>query len=363
MTLGIKPNTPIIHNNMHLMKRLSILCFLALPSLAMAQDDWQAIFDGKTLSGWDGDPKFWAVEDGALTGTTTKDNPTQGNTFALWTGGEPGDFELKLKYKIVAGNSGIQYRSFKLPKGKDRWRMGGYQADIDSGDTYSGILYGEQFRGILANRGLITTLGEDGKPTTVGTLGDSKAIQARIKKEDWNDYHIVAKGNVFKHFINGVQTSECTDNDTDTRRAKGLLGLQLHAGPPMKVQFKDIMIKQAGSKTAAKAGKPAAKGKKAKAAKANAQAKPKKKAAPKLASQARDFTIQITPNGGFVLRSQPLNANAMKEALAALGQANPEATIRVQAGKEGSKEHAKTVRAAAKEAGVQIKERKNKRNK
>ena len=131
----------------------------------------------------------------------------------------------------------------------------------------------------------------------------------------------------------------------------------------MKVQFKDIMIKQAGSKTAAKAGKPAAKGKKAKAAKANAQAKPKKKAAPKLASEARDFTIQITPNGGFVLRSQPLNADAMKEALAALGQANPEATIRVQAGKEGSKEHAKTVRAAAKEAGVQIKERKNKRNK
>jgi hypothetical protein len=343
------------------MKRLLLICCFTLPTLAIAQDGWHSIFDGKTLAGWDGDPKFWTVDDGALTGTTTKENPTQGNTFALWTGGEPGDFELKLKYKIVGGNSGIQYRSFKLPKGKDRWRMGGYQADIDSGDTYSGILYGEQFRGILANRGLITTLGEDGKPTTVGTLGDSKAIQARIKKEDWNEYHIIAKANVFKHFINGVQTSECTDNDSDTRRATGLLGLQLHAGPPMKVQFKDIMIQQAGSKTTAKAGKPAAKGKKAKANKATAEAKPKKKAASTLASEAKDFTVQITPNGGFVLRSEPLDADAMKEALAALAQANPEATIRIQAGKAASKEHAKAVRTAAKEAGVQLRARNNKR--
>ena len=345
------------------MKRILLLCCFALPSLTIAQDDWQSIFDGKTLSGWDGNPKFWNVEDGALTGTTTKDNPTEGNTFALWTGGEPGDFELKLKYKIVGGNSGIQYRSFNPPKGADRWRLGGYQADIDSADTFSGILYGEQFRGILANRGLITTLGEDGKPTTVGTLGDSKAIQEHIKKEDWNDYHIIAKGNVLKHFINGVQTSECTDNDTDARRATGLLGLQLHAGPPMTVQFKDIMIQQAGSKTVAAGDKPAAKGKKAKASKATAQAKPKKKDAPALASEARDFTIQITPNGGFILRSQPLTAEAMKEALAALKQVNPEATIRIQAGKQGSKEHAKAVRTAAKEAGVQVKERKNKRKK
>ena len=221
----------------------------------MAQEGgWETIFDGKTLKGWDGDPKFWSVEDGSLTGTTTKENPTQGNTFAIWTGGEPGDFELKLQYKIVGGNSGIQYRSFRLPNAQDKWRVGGYQADIDSGDRYSGILYGEQFRGILADRGLITTLNEEGKPTTVGTLGDSKAIQAKIKKEDWNDYLVVAKGNHFSHFINGVQTSECTDNDTDTRRASGLLALQLHAGPPMKIQFRNIQIKRSGGKTAAASG-------------------------------------------------------------------------------------------------------------
>ena len=124
---------------------------------------------------------------------------------------------------------------------------------------------------------------------------------------------------------------------------------------------KDIMIQQAGSKTTAKAGKPAAKGKKAKANKATAEAKPKKKAAPALASEAKDFTVQITPNGGFVLRSEPLDADAMKEALAALAQANPEATIRIQAGKAASKEHAKAVRTAAKEAGVQLRSRNNKR--
>lgn len=333
------------------MKHILLYCCLALPSLAIAQEDWQPIFDGKTLAGWDGDPKFWSVEDGALTGTTTKDNATKGNTFALWTGGEPGDFELKLKYKIVGGNSGIQYRSFKLEKGSDRWRVGGYQADIDSGDTYSGILYGEQFRGILANRGLITTLGEDGKPTTVGTLGDSKAIQARIKKDDWNEYHIIAKGNHFKHFINGVQTAECTDNDTDARRNDGLLGLQLHAGPPMKVMFKDIHMKNLGE---TKGGAVGAVGG---AVIGNATAK---KNAPAPASEANDFTVQVTPNGGYILRSQILTGEALKEALEGLAQLNPNATVRVQVGK-GSKELAKEARAAAKSAGVKIKERRKKR--
>lgn len=333
------------------MKRILLYCCLALPTLAAAQESWQSIFDGKSLAGWDGDPKFWSVEDGALTGTTTKDNTTEGNTFALWTGGEPGDFELKLKYKIVGGNSGIQYRSFKLEKGKDRWRVGGYQADIDSGDTYSGILYGEQFRSILANRGLITTLGEDGKPTTVGTLGDSKAIQARIKKDDWNEYHVIAKGYQFKHFINGVQTAECTDNDTDVRRENGLLGLQLHAGPPMKVMFKDIQMKNLSE------AKGAAVGAVGGAVIGNATTKKK---APEPASEANDFTIQVTPNGGYVLRSQALTSDALKEALEGLAQLNSNATVRVQVAKGGSKELAKEARAAAKSAGVQIKQRKKK---
>jgi hypothetical protein len=229
---------------------LFAVCALLLCSASASADDgWETIFDGKTLEHWDGNPDFWSVRDGAITGQTTAENPTKGNTFIIWRGGEVGDFELKLQYKIVGGNSGIQYRSFEVEGQK--WVIGGYQGDFEAGKTYSGILYGERFRGILANRGQKTVIGEDGKPKVVGSVGNSDEIQSKIKHEDWNDYHIVAKGNVFKHFINGVQTIECTDED-DAARASGLLALQLHAGPPMIVQFRGIQIKRTGdNKTAA----------------------------------------------------------------------------------------------------------------
>lgn len=208
-----------------------------------ADDQWESLFDGKTLKNWDGNPAFWSVRDGAITGQTTKENPTKGNTFIIWRGGEVGDFELKLQYRIVGGNSGIQYRSFEVENNK--WVVGGYQADFEAGKTYSGILYGERFRGILANRGQKTVIGENGKPKVVGSVGDSAEIQSKIKHEDWNDYHIVARGNHFKHFINGVATIECTDED-DAARSSGILALQLHAGPPMTVQFRKIMLKRTG---------------------------------------------------------------------------------------------------------------------
>jgi len=204
-------------------------------------DGWQTIFDGKTLDGWDGNPDFWRVEDGTITGQTTAAKPTKGNTFIIWRKGETADFELKLEYKIVGGNSGIQYRSFEVPDNK--WVIGGYQADFEAGDTYSGINYGERFRGILAGRGEKTVIGTDHKPKVVEKIGDTKEIQAKIKKEDWNAYHVTAKGFTFTHKINDVTTSICTDDDTEQRRAKGVLALQLHAGPPMKVQFRNIKIK------------------------------------------------------------------------------------------------------------------------
>ena len=159
------------------------------------------IFDGKTLKGWDGNPKFWKVQNGAITGQTTKENPTKGNTFIIWRGGQPSNFELKLEYKIIGGNSGIQYRSFVRKDGADKWRIGGYQGDFEAGNTYSGILYGEAFRGILANRGQKTVIGENGKPKVVGSVGVSAEIQKKIKKEDWNAYHIIANGNHFVHKI------------------------------------------------------------------------------------------------------------------------------------------------------------------
>lgn len=209
---------------------------------ATAQDGWESIFDGKSLEKWDGNPAFWRVEDGAITGQTTPDNPTKGNTFIIWRGGETGDFELKLEYKIINGNSGIQYRSFEVPN--EKWVVGGYQADFEAGDTYSGINYGERFRGILALRGQETVIGDDHKPKTVRQIGDTKEIQSKIKKEDWNEYHITAEGFKFTHRINGVTTSICTDEDKADRRATGILALQLHAGPAMKVQFRNIKLKQ-----------------------------------------------------------------------------------------------------------------------
>ncbi len=209
------------------------------------KDGFKSIFDGKTLDKWDGNSKFWSVKDGAITGQTTSDNPTPGNTFIIWKGGELGDFELKLQYKIVGGNSGIQYRSFVADQ--DNWVVGGYQADFEAGDTYSGILYGERFRGVLSLRGDKTVLSRDGdkfETKVVEKIGDSAEIQKSIKKEDWNDYHIIAKGFHFVHKINGVVTTECIDNDEKERRASGILALQLHAGPPMTVQFRDIQLKE-----------------------------------------------------------------------------------------------------------------------
>ncbi len=227
---------------------LLALAFVAAPLLADHHKPI-SLFDGKTLKGWDGKKQFWTVEDGAITGTTTKENPTKGNTFIIYRGkdgkAEFGDFELTMKYRIgKTGNSGIQYRSFETKPGS--YVIGGYQADIDSGPTYSGINYGEKFRGILARRGQRTTIQENGKPKVDAQFADGAKLNDKVKKEDWNDYKIVARGYNFKHYINGTLMSEVTDADTDVRRAKGLIALQLHAGPPMKVQFKDIQVKLLG---------------------------------------------------------------------------------------------------------------------
>ncbi|MCO8120123.1 DUF1080 domain-containing protein [Stieleria sp. TO1_6] len=234
------------------MRLFNLFCFVAallMPAahLDAADDGFVSLFDGKTLDGWDGNPKFWSVQNGAITGQTTAENPTAGNTFLIYRGKEFSNFELRFEYKIVGGNSGVQYRSFQPPNAKDNWVVGGYQGDFEAGDTYSGILYGEKFRGILANRGQKTELvRKDGKfeSKVVGSVGESAEIQSKIKKEDWNEYSIIADGFHFVHKINGVPTAECTDNDAEQRRQTGIIALQLHAGPPMKVQFRNIRIKQ-----------------------------------------------------------------------------------------------------------------------
>ncbi len=224
---------------------LGLAALVFVGQAVAAEKGFETIFDGKTLKGWNGDPKFWSVKDGAITGKTTKENPTKGNTFIIWEG-KTGNFDLRLDYKIIGGNSGIQYRSFKAD-GPDEWRIGGYQADFEAGDTFSGICYGERFRGILSLRGkkTILTVGDDGKlKKEVEEFAKDADIAKAIKKEDWNSYRIVARNFSLTHYINGVKTTQVIDRDRKTRRAEGLLALQLHAGPPMNVQFKNIRIKE-----------------------------------------------------------------------------------------------------------------------
>ena len=233
---------------------MGLAAFVFAGQAVAAEKGFEKIFDGKTLKGWNGNPKLWSVKDGAITGQTTKENPTKGNTFIIWEG-KTGNFDLRLDYKIIGGNSGIQYRSFKAD-GPDEWRIGGYQADFEAGDTYSGICYGERFRGILSLRGKKTTLtvGDDGKlKKEVEEFAKDADIAKAIKKEDWNSYRIVARNFNLTHYINDVKTTQVVDHDRKTRRADGLLALQLHAGPPMTVQFKNIRIKEL-PKRARKAG-------------------------------------------------------------------------------------------------------------
>jgi len=242
---------------------LGLTAATVLASAALSADEtgFQPLYDGKDLTGWEGRPEHWSVEDGAITGKTTKEHPAKGNNFLIWrpngTNGIVGNFELRLSYKIVPngdkgfGNSGIQYRS----KDFGNFVVGGYQADFEAGKTYSGILYEERMDGILAQRGqktVVKTVDGKTKVEVVGSVGNSKEIQSKIKDKDWNDYVVIASGNHLQHFINGVQTVDVTDEREGGKGAKsGILALQLHAGDPMTVQFKNIRIKNLGQDAAA----------------------------------------------------------------------------------------------------------------
>jgi hypothetical protein len=234
---------------MHCFTRLSVLLSLALLAhgIAGAADEGiKPIFDGKTLKGWEGDPKLWRVEDGAITGQTTPANPAKNNTFLIWRGGKVADFELRLEFRMPnAGfaNSGVQYRSREEPKKVGGWVVGGYQADMDGQNEYTGILYDERGRGILAMRGQKTVIGGDHRPKLVEQFADPKELAKVIKTHQWNEYDIIARGNRLVQRINGRLMIDVTDNDAKQRKQEGILALQIHAGEPMKVQFRNIRLK------------------------------------------------------------------------------------------------------------------------
>ncbi|MBF9255090.1 DUF1080 domain-containing protein [Pontibacter sp. 172403-2] len=221
--------------------------------------DFVQIFDGKTLEGWEGDTTYWKVENGSLVGEVTPATPPlKHNTFIIWRGGQPADFELKADFRVTAdGNTGINYRSIELDS--IPFALKGYQADIDGKNRYTGQNYEERGRTTLAYRGQKVTINTQENPTELqdniennawkgstvtASLGSSDSLQTLIKSEDWNEIYLVVKGNRLQHYVNGVLMSDVTDNDTINRKLSGLLGLQVHVGGPMKVEYRNIRLKQ-----------------------------------------------------------------------------------------------------------------------
>jgi hypothetical protein len=215
----------------------ALLCVTAV--LAPAQN-FTNIFDGKTLAGWDGDPAYWRVENGAIVGQTKAGAIPKQNTFLIWRGGSPSDFELLAEYRLTGGNSGIQYRSSELPN--IRWAMKGYQADIDAAQQYTGQIYEERGRGFLALRGQSVSIQTGAKPAILGSLGNETELKAAIHPQEWNEYRIIARSNILVQILNGRVMSMLIDDDTAHRKMDGLIGIQLHAGEPMKIEVRNIRL-------------------------------------------------------------------------------------------------------------------------
>lgn len=207
-----------------------------------AAGEFRPIFDGKSLKGWRGEDGVWRVENGVIIGQSTAEKPLKSNAFLFWDQGEVDNFELKLKYRISgtpAANSGIQFRSQDDGEG----HAVGYQADIDLVGQWVGILYDERGRGVLATRGQSVVRGP-GEFSNVAKFGDADALRAAIDLDGWNEYHILAMDDYIVLSINGQVTAIFTDKDVANQDFAGLLALQLHAGPPMKIEFKDIELKR-----------------------------------------------------------------------------------------------------------------------
>jgi len=208
---------------------------------------FRSIFDGRSLAGWEGNPIYWRAENGALVGEITPATVIKSNTFIVWRGGRPGDFELKLDYRISAdGNSGINYRSAIIPDPvtpENKYSMRGYQCDLDGRKRYPGNNYEEKGRLFLALRGQLTHVVGGRPPVLVSTFGDPDEL-AKLITDDWNAIHVIARGNVLTHIINNRVMSIVVDDDAANRPADGLIGVQVHVGPPMKVEYRNIRLRE-----------------------------------------------------------------------------------------------------------------------
>ncbi len=218
-----------------------------MPVQPLQESGFRQIFDGKTLTGWDCDPDFWRVEGGAIVGETKLDHQPKQNIFCIWKGGEPADFELKLEYRMTGtndGNSGVQYRSVEMPE-VAKWVLKGYQADIDLKQQYTGQIYEERGRGFLTLRGQMSYVPDGAKVGSIGSTGDGAELKGLIKDNDWNEIHIIARGNTIVQLINGRVMSVLVDDDVKNRKMSGELGIQLHRLPnaAMKMESRNIRLK------------------------------------------------------------------------------------------------------------------------
>lgn len=228
------------------MKRLLAVAFSSIVGLT-AFGQWIDITPGPNLEGWAGRTDLWSVKDGILIGTTYGHEPLTDNTFLVWKGGRVRDFELELEFKLIPhnqsgwANSGIQYRS-RLVDSR-RWIVSGYQADIDASGVYTGILYEERGRGILATQGQKVKISATGSLTVEGQVESVEKVQAQIKRGEWNRYRIIAEGARLIHEVNGVRVVDVVDLDRQHAASSGLFAFQLHRGEPMEVQFRNIRLR------------------------------------------------------------------------------------------------------------------------
>jgi hypothetical protein len=217
-------------------------------ALVDSDEGFVPIFNGSSLDGWDGDPRYWRVEDHEIVGEVTPATLLKQNNFLIWRGGAPANFELKAEFRITPqGNSGINYRSVEIPGTK--WLMRGYQADIDGANKYTGQNYEERGRTFLAPRGTITYVATGQKPAIIASLGSPDDLKAFIKPyslspDAWNQYHLIVRGNVLIHILNGHVMCEAIDDDTANRKMSGLIGVQVHVGPPMKIEYRNFLLKE-----------------------------------------------------------------------------------------------------------------------
>lgn len=215
------------------------VCLVTFGGTSFADNElgFVSMFNGKDLSGWEGLPGAWRVEDGSITGESTTEKPCEKTHYLYYTAAEPGDFILRCDIKLVGGNSGIQFRSQKRPN----FDTDGYQADFDAANQWTGCLY-QHKRGAVVLRGKKATIAKDGTRDEL-QLAPLAELAKEIKDSDWNKYEIIAIGNTISLKLNDVLMCQVEDNDAKNSRKRGVIALQMHQGPPMKVQFRNLRIK------------------------------------------------------------------------------------------------------------------------